>query len=111
MPRSSCRRRGSRQLAFPTTMTPAQFVDKLNLNAGNVLSATERATAINLFGGAANSSNVTARALAVSQVAEDTDLYNAEYNRAFVLAEYFGYLQRNPNDGPDHATTPATISG
>ncbi len=87
--------------AFPTTMTPAQFVDKLNLNAGNVLSPTERATAINLFGGAANSSNVNARALAVSQVAEDTDLYNAEFNRAFVLTQYFGYLQRNPNDGPD----------
>ena len=31
--------------AFPTTMTPAQFVDKLNTNAGNVLSATERTTA------------------------------------------------------------------
>src|SRR5205085_1961458 len=38
--------------AFPTTMTPAQFVDKLNSNAGNVLSAGERAKAINLFFGA-----------------------------------------------------------
>ncbi len=87
--------------AFPTTMTPAQFVDKLNQNAGNVLSPSERTTAINLFGGAANSSNVTARAQAVRQVAEDLDLYNAEFNRAFVLAEYFGYLRRNPNDAPE----------
>jgi hypothetical protein len=87
--------------AFPATMTPAQFVDKLNSNSGNVLSASERTTAINLFGGAADSSNVTARAQAVRQVAEDTDLYNAEYNRAFVLAEYFGYLRRNPNDAPE----------
>ena len=87
--------------AFPTTMTAAQFVDKLNQNAGNVLSANERTTAINLFGGATDSSNVTARAQAVRMVAEDTDLYNAEYNRAFVLAEYFGYLRRNPNDAPD----------
>ena len=87
--------------AFPTTMTPAQFVDQLNENAGNVLSSTERAAAINLFGGAAESSNSTARAQAVRQVAEDTDLYNAELNRAFVLAEYFGYLRRNPNDAPD----------
>jgi len=23
------------------------------------------------------------------------------YNKAFVLAEYFGYLRRNPNDAPD----------
>jgi hypothetical protein len=87
--------------AFPTTMTPTDFVDKLNQNAGNVLSASERTSVINLFGGAAASSNTTARAQALRQIAEDTDLYNAEFNRAFVLAEYFGYLRRNPNEGPD----------
>jgi hypothetical protein len=87
--------------AFPTTMTPAQFVDQLNQNAGNVLSVNERTTAINLFGGAADSSNTTARAQALRQVAEDPDLFNAESNRAFVLAQYFGYLRRNPNDLPD----------
>jgi hypothetical protein len=91
--------------AFPTTMSPAQFVDRLNSNAGNVLSATERTTAINLFGGAADSSNLNARAQAVRNVAEDTDLYNAEYNRGFVMAEYFGYLRRNPNEGPDNDFT------
>jgi hypothetical protein len=87
--------------AFPTSLTPAQFVDQLDVNAGNVLSATERTTVINSFGGTANSSNTSARAQALRQVAEDTDLYNAEYNRAFVLAQYYGYLRRNPNDAPD----------
>lgn len=87
--------------AFPTTMTPAQFVDQLNTRAGNVLSDSERTTIINLFGGASNTSNTTARGQALRQVAEDLDLYNAEYNRAFVLAEYFGYLRRNPNDAPE----------
>jgi hypothetical protein len=87
--------------AFPTSMTPTQFVDKLNENAGNVLSPSEQATAINLFGGAGNSSNNTARAQVLRQVAEDQDLYNAEFNRAFVLAQYFGYLRRNPNGSPD----------
>jgi hypothetical protein len=87
--------------AFPATMTPDQFVDRLSQNAGGVLSATERTTAINLFGGGPDSSNPNARAQAVRQVAEDNDLYNAEFNRAFVLAEYFGYLQRNPNGAPD----------
>ena len=87
--------------AFPTTLTPAQFVDKLNQNAENVLSPSERTTVINLFNGAGDTSNTTARAQAVSQIAEDQDLYNAEFNRAFVLAEYFGYLRRNPNDPQD----------
>ena len=82
-------------------MTPAQFVDALNTNAGNVLSSTEQTTAINLFGGAGNTSNTTARAQALRQVAEDQDLVNAEFNRAFVLMQYFGYLRRNPNDPQD----------
>jgi hypothetical protein len=87
--------------AFPTTMTPAQFVDLLNTNAGNVLSASERTTAINRFGGAGNTTNQTARAQALRQVAEDRDLESAEFNRAFVLMQYFGYLRRNPNDPQD----------
>ena len=49
----------------------------------------------------ANSSNTTARAQALRQVAEDADLNAAEFNRAFVLVEFFGYLRRNPNDAPD----------
>jgi CSLREA domain-containing protein len=87
--------------AFPTTMTPAQFVDKLNTNAGGVLSVSERQAVINLFGNAVNTTNLTARAQALRQVAEDQDLFNAESNRAFVLTEYFGYLRRNPNDAPE----------
>jgi len=87
--------------AFPTTMTPAEFVDRLNQNAGNVLSASERTTAINLFAGAANSASNTARAQVLRQVAEDQDLQTAEFNRAFVLMQYFGYLRRNPNDPQD----------
>jgi len=87
--------------AFPTTMTPAAFVDKLNQNAGNVLSTSERATAINLFSGAVDSSSATARARAVRQVAEDADLITSEKNRAFVLAQFFGYLRRNPDDAPE----------
>ena len=82
-------------------MTPTQFVDKLNQNAGNVLSSSDRAAAIGLFGGAVNTSNSTARALALRQVAENQNLSSAEFNRAFVLMQFFGYLRRNPNDLPD----------
>jgi plastocyanin len=87
--------------AFPTTMAPADLVDALNVNAGNVLSASERTTAINFFAGAGNTANSTARAQALRFIAEDPDLFNAETNRAFVLMQYFGYLRRNPNDTPD----------
>ncbi len=87
--------------AFPTSMTPTQFVDKLNTNAGNVLSPTDRSTAIALFGGASDTNNLTARGQALRQVAENQNLYNAEFNRAFVLMQFIGYLRRNPNDSPD----------
>jgi hypothetical protein len=86
---------------FPTTMTPAEFVDKLNQRAGNALDTNERTTAINLFGGAGDSSNTTARAGALRHVAEDADLNLDEFSRAFVLIQYMGYLRRNPNEGPD----------
>jgi len=87
--------------AFPTTLTPAEFVDKLNQNAGNVMSSSERAAAVGLFGGATDTSNITARAQALRQIAENQKLYDAEFNRAVVLMEYFGYLRRNANEGQD----------
>ncbi|PYS26197.1 MAG: hypothetical protein DMF75_22535 [Acidobacteria bacterium] len=58
--------------ALPTTMTPAQFVDKLNQNAGNVLSASDRATAIALFGNATNTSNSTSVICAAIQTIHRT---------------------------------------
>jgi hypothetical protein len=82
-------------------MTPAQFVDKLNQNAGNFFSPDDRAALIALFRSANDTSNLTARAQAVRQAAENANLYNAEFNRAFVLMQYLGYLRRNPNEAPD----------
>lgn len=82
--------------AFPLAMTPTEFVDKLNANAGGALSAGERSQLINeLTSGAKN------RAQVLRAVTEDPDLFAAETNRAFVLAQFFGYLRRNPNDAPD----------
>ena len=34
-------------------------------------------------------------------VADNSTLNSQEFNRAFVLMQYFGYLRRNPNDAPD----------
>ncbi|HJZ80920.1 MAG TPA: PQQ-dependent sugar dehydrogenase, partial [Pyrinomonadaceae bacterium] len=87
----------SRFLAeFPLTMTAAQFVDKLNANAGNPLSTAERNQLVSDL-----SNNVKTRAQVLRAVVEDTDFVNSEFNRAFVLMEYFGYLRRNPNDPQD----------
>src|SRR6185369_12089742 len=86
-------------LAFPTSMTAQQFVDKLNTNAGNVLSPSEIATLVDLLG--ATPADVTKRSQVLRAVAEDGDLRTAEFNRAFVLMEYFGYVRRNPSDAPD----------
>jgi CSLREA domain-containing protein len=82
--------------AFPLSMTPAQFVDKLNLNAGNPLSQAERDQLV-----ADLTSNAKTRAQVLRAVADDQDLKNSEFNRAFVLMQYFGYLRRNPNVAPD----------
>jgi CSLREA domain-containing protein len=82
--------------AFPSSMTPAQFVDKLNLNAGGPLSQAERDQLV-----ADLTSSAKTRAQVLRAVAEDQDLKNAEFNRAFVLMQYFGYLRRNANVAPD----------
>ncbi|PYS98641.1 MAG: hypothetical protein DMF65_10130, partial [Acidobacteria bacterium] len=35
-------------------------------------------------------------------VIESGSVFNAEYNPAFVLMQYYGYLRRNPDDPPDN---------
>jgi len=87
--------------AFATTLTPAQFVDTLFGNAGVTPSAADRSAAIAEFGSATNTSDATARGRALRDVAENSILQQQEFNRAFVLMQFFGYLRRNPNDPQD----------
>ena len=82
--------------AYPAAMTPAAFVDALNMNAGGVLSPAEREQLIaDLAGG------LRTRAQVLRAVAVDADCARAEHSRAFVLMQYFGYLRRDPDDAPD----------
>lgn len=82
--------------AFPASMTSAQFVDALNANAGSPLTNTKRnQLTSDLSAGSMN------RAQVLRSIADDQNLINAEFNRAFVLMQYFGYLRRNPNDAQD----------
>jgi hypothetical protein len=87
------------QAAFPVGMTAQQFVDKLDQNAGNVLSSTEKSNLVAVLGG--TPADATKRASVLRQVAENPNLNQREFNKAFVLMQYFGYLRRNPNEGPD----------
>ena len=87
--------------AYPNELTPAQFIDKLNQNAGSVLTPGERNDAIGLFEGTPDSNDIRVRRHALLAVAECPGLVAAEKNRAFVLAQYYGYLRRNPDDPPD----------
>jgi hypothetical protein len=81
---------------YPSTMSAADFVDALNANAGGALSTAERNQLVSDL-----SSGVKTRAQVLRAVAEDPDLSRAEFNKAFVLMQYFGYLRRNPDDPPD----------
>ncbi len=90
--------RGDFLARFPLSMSPANFVDTLNGNTGNLLSTAERDVLVNQL----TANNTTqGRASVVRQVSENAAFTSAEFNRAFVLMQYFGYLRRNPDDAPD----------
>jgi Tol biopolymer transport system component len=77
-------------------LTDAQFVDRLTTNAGITLNPDARAAMIAELGAGRQT-----RAGALLAIANDEGFRRKEFNRAFVLMQYFGYLQRNPDEGPD----------
>ncbi|PYT05064.1 MAG: hypothetical protein DMF65_00985, partial [Acidobacteria bacterium] len=83
--------------AFPFSLTNEQFVDRLNQNTGGALSQDE----VNHLVAELNAGTFAGRAQVLREVADDADLQRNEFNRAFVLMEYYGYLRRNPDDAPD----------
>ena len=88
---------------YAETMTPAEFVDKLFANAGVVPADNDRAAAINEFGTAATIADAAARARALRSVTESRLMSHQCFNQAFVLMEYYGYLRRDPFDGPEQS--------
>jgi Calx-beta domain len=83
---------------FPQGMTASAYVDKLFTNAGLQPPSSERDAAIAAYG----SGDTAGRAAALRSVVESGSVFNFEYNSAFVLMQYFGYLRRNPDDAPDN---------
>jgi CSLREA domain-containing protein len=88
---------------YPTTDTPAQYVDKLYQHA-RVAPVTnqERLDAILEFSGATTAADPGARGRAQLRITQNATFQTREANPMFVQIEYFGYLRRNPNDPPDN---------
>src|SRR5204862_4599936 len=78
----------------------ATYVNSLFTSAGVAsLDPSEVSAAVNAFNTAGGGD--AGRAAALRSVCESNSVHNKLFNEAFVLMQYFGYLQRNPNDPPD----------
>jgi hypothetical protein len=75
----------------------ANYVDALFTSAGVTPTVAERNAAIAAFGAGGTSGRITA----LRNVSDSNSVRTAEFNSFFVLAEFFGYLRRNPTDAPD----------
>jgi hypothetical protein len=94
--------------AYPNTMTAAQFVDKLNTNTyeptslgGGSLTQGQRDALVAQL--APDPTSPALRAQVLRSIAENSVFTTRQFNKAFVLMQYFGYLRRNPNDPPEAA--------
>jgi hypothetical protein len=82
---------------YPQGMAAASYVDALFAKTGVTPTATDRNAAISAYG----SGDTAGRAAALRAVAENQTFQQQESNKAFVLMEYFGYLQRDPDAAPN----------
>jgi len=74
----------------------AEYVDRLLTNAG----LGDDRDLSQQFSTALDRQTET-RSTVFRKIVEDKRLYRREYNSAFLLVHYFGYLNRNPADEPD----------
>lgn len=72
----------------------AQYVDALNTNSGNSLTTAERNALV-----AGLNNGTESRASVLRQVADNAAFRTRQFNEAFVLMQYIGYLRRDPDPG------------
>jgi hypothetical protein len=75
------------------------LVSSLFTNEGVTPTTQEQQAAISAFNNAGG--GTAGQAAALRNVAESNSVTSATFNESFVLMQYFGYLQRNPDDPPD----------
>lgn len=83
---------------FPQGLAASIYVDRLFLNEGVTPTVAERTAALNAYG----SGNTLGRAAALKSVIDSDSVFDKQYNPAFVLMQYFGYLRRDADDPPDN---------
>jgi hypothetical protein len=71
------------------------LIQSVKNNSGVDLAA-RRSELISEYGN--GSSQTDSRARVLRKLLDYDEFKNAEFNRAFVLAQYFGYLRREPDD-------------
>jgi uncharacterized repeat protein (TIGR01451 family) len=84
---------------YPDSTSAAVFVNSLDANAGGVLTQGEKDELTREL--SPNPSDASLRASVLRKVASNQTLSQREFNRAFVLMQYFGYLRRDPDAAPD----------
>lgn len=77
--------------SYPITLSNEQFVNRLYDSASLFPFVMERETAIQRMSQGASRTDI------VESLIENPQFKAAEYNAAFVLSEYFGYLRRDPD--------------
>lgn len=87
-------------IEYPLALTRDQYIDKLFLTLAVVPTPAERNQAVSAWD--ALGSLKEKRARTIRAVVDTGSVFNAQYNPAFVLMQYFGYLRRNADDAPDN---------
>lgn len=81
----------------PLSLSATAYVNDLFANAGASPTQSEADAAVIAYAGG----DAAGRARALRSAVESGSVYNRQYNSAFVLMQYFGYLRRNPDDAPN----------
>jgi hypothetical protein len=74
------------------SLSSEAYVDTLNQHAGSVLMQSERDALVNGLYSATET-----RATVITKIADNSTYFNNEFNGAYVLMQYFGYLRREPD--------------
>jgi len=83
---------------YPASLGADSFIDALLQSVGQASGVDLRDRRDTLIAAyATGADQIHSRALVLRSLADETSVKQAEYNAAFVLAQYFGYLRRDPD--------------